>query len=63
MRVLVLAGTGSFATRVSQKALERGHDARVDTRGRRPLLDGLAPCRPRAERTGLRTQAGSRAAR
>jgi uncharacterized protein YbjT (DUF2867 family) len=39
MRVLVIGGTGSFSTRITQKALERGHEVLVYSRGRRPLLD------------------------
>jgi hypothetical protein len=31
MRVLVIGGTGSSSKRVTQKALERGHDVRVDS--------------------------------
>jgi uncharacterized protein YbjT (DUF2867 family) len=50
MRVLVIGGTGSFSTRVTQKALEGGHDVLIHTRGRRPLLDGLATRWLRADR-------------
>jgi nucleoside-diphosphate-sugar epimerase len=57
MRVLVIGGTGSFSTRVTQKALERGPDVLVCTRGRRPLLDGLAVRWLRADRAELRAQA------
>jgi nucleoside-diphosphate-sugar epimerase len=57
MRVLVIGGTGSFSTRVTQKALERGHDVLIYARGRRPLLDGLAARWLRADRADLRAQA------
>ncbi|HTV24743.1 MAG TPA: NAD-dependent epimerase/dehydratase family protein [Polyangiaceae bacterium] len=57
MRVLVIGGTGSFSTRVTQKALERGHDVLVYARGRRPLLDGLPARRLHADRAELRAQA------
>jgi nucleoside-diphosphate-sugar epimerase len=32
MRVLVIGGTGSFSTRITQKALERGHEVLVCAR-------------------------------
>lgn len=57
MRVLVIGGTGSFSTRVTQKALARGHDVLVYARGRRPLLDGLAVRWLRADRAELRAPA------
>jgi hypothetical protein len=58
MRVLVIGGTGSFSTRVTQKALERGHDVLVYARGRWPLLDGLAVRWLHADRAALRAQEG-----
>jgi nucleoside-diphosphate-sugar epimerase len=54
MRVLIIGGTGSFSTRVTQKALERGHDVMVYARGRRPLVDGLRARMFLAERSALR---------
>lgn len=61
MRVLVIGGTGSFSTRVTQNALERGHDVLVYARGRR-LPEGLAARMRRADRADLRAQAGELAA-
>jgi hypothetical protein len=37
MWVLVIGGTGSFSTRITQKSLERGHEVAVYARGRCPL--------------------------
>jgi nucleoside-diphosphate-sugar epimerase len=62
MRVLIIGGTGSFSTRVTQKALERGHEVMVYARGQRPLLGGLSAKFLRAERGELRQQAAALAA-
>lgn len=62
MRVLIIGGTGSFSTRVTQKAIERGHDVMVYARGRRPLLDGLKARFLQAERGELRQRAAELAA-
>lgn len=62
MRVLIIGGTGSFSTRITQKAIERGHDVMVYARGQRPLLDGLPARFLRAERSELRQQADALAA-
>jgi nucleoside-diphosphate-sugar epimerase len=56
MRILIIGGTGSFSTRVTQKSLERGHEVMVYARGRRPLADGLKARMFRAERSALREQ-------
>jgi nucleoside-diphosphate-sugar epimerase len=58
MRVLVIGGTGAFSTRITQLALERGHDVSVYTRGRRPLADGLRARLLVGERAGLRDRVG-----
>jgi nucleoside-diphosphate-sugar epimerase len=57
MRVLVIGGTGSFSTRVTQKALERGHDVLVYSRGQRRLLDCVEARQLLAERASLRERA------
>jgi nucleoside-diphosphate-sugar epimerase len=57
MRVLVIGGTGSFSTRVTQKALERGHEVLVYARGQRALQPGLAVRTLHAERSALRSRA------
>lgn len=57
MRVLLIGGTGSFSTRVTEKALERGHDVLVYARGLRPLAPGLRAPLFRAERRALREHA------
>jgi len=57
MRVLLIGGTGSFSTRVTEKALERGHDVLVYARGLRPLAPGLRARLFRAERRALREHA------
>jgi nucleoside-diphosphate-sugar epimerase len=57
MRVLLIGGTGSFSTRVTEKALERGHDVLVYARGLRPLAAGLNARVFRAERRALREHA------
>src|SRR5687767_446291 len=62
MRALIIGGTGSFSTRVTQKALERGHDVMVYARGQRPLLDGLPARFFSAQRSELRQQADALAA-
>lgn len=62
MRALIIGGTGSFSTRVTQKALERGHEVMVYARGQRPLLEGLSARFLRAERGELRRQADALAA-
>jgi nucleoside-diphosphate-sugar epimerase len=38
MRVLIIGGTGSFSSRVTEKAFARGHEVMVYARGQRPLL-------------------------
>lgn len=53
MRVLVIGGTGSFSTRVTQKALERGHEVLIYARGQRPLLGGLSAPLLLGERSAL----------
>jgi nucleoside-diphosphate-sugar epimerase len=57
MRILLIGGTGSFSTRVTEKALERGHDVLVYARGLRPLAAGLNARLFRAERRALREHA------
>jgi nucleoside-diphosphate-sugar epimerase len=57
MRVLLIGGTGSFSTRITEKALERGHDVLVYARGLRPLAPGLSARLFRAERGALREHA------
>lgn len=62
MRVLLIGGSGSFSTRVAEKALERGHDVMVYARGRRPLAPSLTGHGRsvqlfRAERRALREHA------
>jgi len=54
MRVLLIGGTGSFSTRVTEKAIERGHEVLVYSRGLRPLASGLRARLFRAERHALR---------
>jgi nucleoside-diphosphate-sugar epimerase len=54
MRVLLIGGTGSFSTRVTEKAIERGHEVLVYSRGLRPLAPGLRARLFRAERHALR---------
>jgi nucleoside-diphosphate-sugar epimerase len=56
MRVLVIGGTGSFSSRVTQKALQRGHDVLVYSRGRRPLLEVVGARMLQGERATLREQ-------
>lgn len=57
MRVLLIGGTGSFSIRITEKALECGHDVLVYTRGLRPLPAGLNAQLFRAERRALRQHA------
>ncbi|MEY4546394.1 MAG: hypothetical protein RL685_2589 [Pseudomonadota bacterium] len=57
MRVLLIGGTGSFSTRITEKALERGHEVLVYARGLRPLAAGINARLFRAERRALRDHA------
>src|SRR6185503_13457455 len=57
MRTLLIGGTGSFSTRITEKALERGHDVLVYARGLRPLAAGSRARLFRAERRALREHA------
>jgi nucleoside-diphosphate-sugar epimerase len=57
MRVLLIGGTGSFTGRVTEKAVQRGHDVLVYSRGQRPLLGDHAVRRLHAERAHLREHA------
>ncbi len=57
MRVLLIGGTGSFTSRVMEKAVARGHDVLVYSRGHRPLLGDLRVRRLHAERAALRERA------
>jgi nucleoside-diphosphate-sugar epimerase len=57
MRILLIGGTGSFSTRITEKALERGHEVLVYARGLRPLAAGLNARLFRAERRALREHA------
>jgi nucleoside-diphosphate-sugar epimerase len=56
MRVLIIGGTGSFSTRITQKALERGHEVLVYARGQRPLLDDLPARLLHGERAALKAR-------
>ncbi len=57
MRVLIIGGTGSFSTRVTELAVQRGHEVMVVSRGLRPLAGHLPVRRLNTERAELRTQA------
>lgn len=62
MRVLLIGGTGSFSTRVTEKALDRGHEVLVYARGLRPLAANISAAGAnvrlfRAERRALREHA------
>jgi nucleoside-diphosphate-sugar epimerase len=58
MRVLIIGGTGSFSSRVTEKAFARGHEVMVYARGQRPLL-GVPFAASRGER-GVRLLKGER---
>lgn len=58
MRVLIIGGTGSFSSRVTEKALARGHEVVVYARGQRPLI-GVPLAQDPAER-GVRLLRGDR---
>jgi len=60
MRTLLIGGTGSFSTRITEKALERGHDVLVYARGLRPLAAGLN-ARSRREHTPVQPCAATTA--
>ncbi|APV48683.1 hypothetical protein BWI17_02680 [Betaproteobacteria bacterium GR16-43] len=57
MRILVIGGTGSMTHRVTELAVQQGHDVLVVARGRRPLPGGLDVPMVRAERSELRSLA------
>lgn len=65
MRVLIIGGTGSFSSRVTEKAAARGHEVVVYARGHRPLIGVPLALRPgehgvrllRGERRELRARA------
>lgn len=59
MRVLIIGGTGSFSSRVTELAVQRGHDVMVVARGRRPLIGDLPVRMLHAERGALRTHAAA----
>ncbi|HEX7559443.1 MAG TPA: NAD-dependent epimerase/dehydratase family protein, partial [Usitatibacter sp.] len=59
MRVLVIGGTGSFSSRITELAARRGHDVMVVTRGRRALAGELRARMLIAERSELRSHAAS----
>jgi nucleoside-diphosphate-sugar epimerase len=58
LRVLIIGGTGSFSSRVTEKAFARGHEVMVYARGKRPLL-GVPRAASRGDR-GVRLLAGER---
>ncbi len=57
MRVLIIGGTGSFSTRVTELSVQGGHEVMVVSRGQRPLFGDLPVRRLQAERNTLREQA------
>jgi nucleoside-diphosphate-sugar epimerase len=58
MRVLIIGGTGSFSSRVTEKAFARGHEVMVYARGQRALI-GVPHAAQAAER-GVRLLRGER---
>lgn len=60
MRVLIIGGTGSFSSRITEKAFERGHEVLVYARGKRPLLG--APLATSPAEHGVRLLTGERQA-
>lgn len=58
MRVLIIGGTGSFSSRVTEKAFARGHEVMVFARGQRPLLS--VPLAKHPGEPGVRLLRGER---
>lgn len=54
MRVLVIGGSGSMSTRITQQAIELGHEVMVASRGKRPLLGVEKAQRLKVDREELR---------
>ena len=59
MRVLIIGGTGSFTSRVTELAVQRGHEVLVVARGRRQLVNDLPVRMLYAERGALRAHASA----
>jgi len=57
MRILLIGGTGSFSSRITEKSLALGHEVLVYARGIRPLGSGSKARIFRAERRALREHA------
>lgn len=60
MRILIIGGTGSFSSRITEKAFQRGHQVLVYARGRRPLFG--APLATGDDGAGVRMLAAERQA-
>lgn len=59
MRVLIIGGTGSFSSRVTELATRRGHEVMLVTRGQRPFIGDPRVKMLRGERAELRSHAAA----
>lgn len=59
MRVLVIGGTGSFSSRVTELSVSRGHQVMVVTRGLRSPVEDLPVLALHTERAALRSHAAA----
>lgn len=59
MRVLIIGGTGSFSTRVTELSVQGGHEVMVVSRGQRALFGDLPVNMVQAERNALREQSAA----
>ena len=62
MRLLIIGGTGHFSGRITERAVDRGHEVVLYNRGRRPLPWGANVPVIRGERDELRAHADEIAA-